>query len=66
MDIWMTLFPKKLIECYRVVKCDVIKKLFSEILNLYFIFRKSIKNNVKNGEHQLNMLNICWEKKEEI
>ena len=39
---------------YRVVKCDVIKNLILEFLNFFFIFRKSIKNNVqmsKNNEY---------------
>ena len=31
----------------RVVKCDVIKNLFWEFLIFFFIFRKSIKNNVR-------------------
>ena len=32
---------------HRVVKCDVIKYKFLEFLNFFFIFRKSIKNNVQ-------------------
>ena len=41
--------------------CDVIKKLFLEFLNFFFIFRKNIKNNVQMSKNQLNMLSIGWD-----
>ena len=47
---------------YRVVKCEVIKKLILEFLNMNFILRKSFKNNVQMLKPiDYGMLSIGWD-----